>query len=196
MNGNNGIECESCSATAAYAEKEHELKPVRIWVVDDNDGLREVLVSVLNTEEGFECSRQFASPAGVLNALARETAPDVIILDIQMGADNGLDAIQPIKTLAPGTQVLMFTTLASREARERAFREGASDFMLKSWSVDEIAGHIRRANEFGSVAALLTPVLSRENVPAEANPAEIPQKTSLIDRWIVNLRGLLKFSPS
>lgn len=131
MNGNNGIECESCSATAAYAEKEHELKPVRIWVVDDNDGLREVLVSVLNTEEGFECSRQFASPAGVLNALARETAPDVIILDIQMGADNGLDAIQPIKTLAPGTQVLMFTTLASREARERAFREGASDFMLR-----------------------------------------------------------------
>jgi DNA-binding NarL/FixJ family response regulator len=188
---------EPFSAAAAYAEKEHELKPIRIWMVDDSANLRTLLMSLLASEQGFECTREFAGPPAVLKALAAEAPPDVILLDIQMGAYNGLDAIRPIKSLAPRTHVLMLTTLATPEAREKAYREGASDFMLKSWSLDEMAAHIRQAVEYGSVAGLLTSFLGQERQSeARLKPAEAVGKSSWMERWHVSLRGMLKFSPS
>ena len=107
--------------------------PTRIWLVDDSDNFRTLLADLLNGEPGVEVTRQFSSPEGMLEALAGGVGPEMILLDIQMGPYNGLDAIGPIKALAPNTHVLMLTTLAQPESRERAFREGASDFMLKSW---------------------------------------------------------------
>jgi DNA-binding NarL/FixJ family response regulator len=188
---------EPFSAAAAYAGKEHELKPIRIWMVDDSANLRMLLRSLLASEEGFDCDREFENPPAVLKALAEDTPPDVILLDIQMGAYNGLDAIRPIKLLAPSAHVLMLTTLATPEVRERAYREGASDFMLKSWSLDEMVAHIRQAVEYGSVAGLLTAFLCRERPSTvQREPAPVAGKTSLLDRWQMHLRGMLKFSPS
>jgi DNA-binding NarL/FixJ family response regulator len=193
------MECsETFAAASAGAVKKNENRPIRIWLVDDNEGLRALLASVLGDEDGFECERQFGSPAAVLNALSQETPPDIILLDIQMGKDNGLDAISPIKALAKSTHVLMLTTFAGPESRERAFREGASDFMLKTWPVAEIAMHIRQAMELGSVAGLLTAFLGKGKpvVEPELEMAETLEKTSGLDRLMSHLRGLLKLSPS
>jgi two-component system response regulator RegA len=191
---------EPFSAAAAYAEKVHILKPIRIWMVDDSANLRTLLRSLLGSEEGFDCDREFENPPAVLKALSEETPPDVILLDIQMGPHNGLDAIRPIKSLAPQTHVLMLTTLATSEVREQAYREGASDFMLKSWSLDELSAHIRQVVDYGSVAGLLTSFLGRERFPAkqESKPesAVVVGKSSLIERWQIHLRGMLKLSPS
>lgn len=188
---------EPFSAAAAYAEEVLKLKPIRIWMVDDSANLRTLLQSLLGSEEGFECTREFANPPAVLKALAEEAPPNVILLDIQMGAYNGLDAIRPIKSLAPDTHVLMLTTLATPEVRERAYREGASDFMLKSWSLDEMATHIRQAMEYGSVAGLLTAFLGQEQWPvAKHESPSVTVKSSVIERWQVHLRSVLKFSPS
>lgn len=188
---------EPFSAAAAYAEKEHETKPIRIWLVDDSANLRMLLRGLLDCEEGFECRREFENPPRVLKALAAEAPPDVILLDINMGPYNGLDAIRPIKSLAPTTHVLMLTTLSTPEARERAYREGASDFMLKSWSLEEMTAHIRQVVEYGSVAGLLTAFLGQEK-PSEIKrePVPVAVKTSAFDRWQMHLRGMLKFSPS
>ena len=170
-------------------------RQIRIWLVDDNVGFRGLLASLLNAEVGFECLRQFSSPDGLLHALAREEAPDIILLDIEMGMDNGLDAIRPIKALAGKTHVLMLTTLAGPGCRERAFREGASDFMLKSWPLAEIVQHIRQAMELGSVAGLLTAFLAREKL-AEPQKVEVADKASPLERGMVYLRDLFKFSPA
>jgi DNA-binding NarL/FixJ family response regulator len=171
----------------------------RIWLVDDNASFRSLLANLLDAQVDFKCERQFPSPPSILEALSRETAPDIILLDIQMGEHNGLDAIRPIKALAPETHVLMLTTFAAPDARERAFREGASDFMLKSCSIPEVAAHVRQAMEFGPVAGLMTAFLSGGR-PAEktATPevAEMTAKTNLAERWFEYLRGWLKLSPS
>lgn len=188
---------EPFSAAAACPEREHELKPIRIWMVDDSANLRTLLRSLLTSEEGFECSREFANPPAVLKALAEEAPPDVILLDIQMGAYDGLDAIRPIKSLAPDTHVLMLTTMATPEVREQAYRAGASDFILKSWSLEEMATHIRQAVEYGSVAGLLTAFLGQERqLAANPEPLGAVEKSSLIERWQMHLKSVLKFSPS
>lgn len=193
---------ETLSRAASNVSGE-SLSPIRIWLVDDSENYRVLLASLLSVEPGLEVARQFSSPEGLLKALAHETAPDVILLDIQMGPCNGLDAIRPIKALARHTHVLMLTTFAEPEARERAFREGASNFMVKSWTPSRIALHIRQAMELGSVAGLVTAFLGR----AGANVSPIPPvrgneridnsaKPNRSGRGWHYLRELLRLDPS
>ncbi len=173
-----------------------QFEPVRIWLVDDNNGFRGLLGSLLNSEVDFECLKQFSSPDAAIDALAREEAPDIILLDIEMGEHNGLDAIRPIKAVAAHTHVLMLTTFAGPEARARAFREGASDFMLKSWPFAEMVHRIRQAVEFGTVAGLLTAFLSQEKAVAVAEPVKVAplELPNPLERGLVYLRELFNLS--
>src|SRR5258706_4275265 len=72
---------------------------VRVWLVDDNDQLRTLVAEMLGRENGIECARHFSSPDALLSELASKPGPDVILLDVQMGDRNGLDAVRPIKSL-------------------------------------------------------------------------------------------------
>jgi DNA-binding NarL/FixJ family response regulator len=123
------------------------LHSIRVWLVDDNARFRNLLAQLLGMEAGIECTRQFASPAAVLDALVHETPPDVILLDIEMGAQCGLDAIQPIRALAQATQVIMLTAFYDSAWEQRAILEGAANFLLKRTTVNEIAAHIHEAHQ-------------------------------------------------
>jgi DNA-binding NarL/FixJ family response regulator len=116
---------------------------VRVWLVDDNDELRTLVAEVLGSQGGIECARHFSSPDALLSALASKPGPDVILLDVQMGDRNGLDAVRPIKSLTRATRVLMFTTCYNHEWRERALGDGASDYLLKSDAMESVAARIR-----------------------------------------------------
>src|SRR5450756_436388 len=103
-----------------------EAKPfINIWLVDDNRTLRSTLMEILQTCEGLHCTATFHSPNALLSALASKAGPDVILLDIQMGEANGLDAIRPIKALSRSTQVLMLTTFLDTDQKKKALTEGA-----------------------------------------------------------------------
>jgi DNA-binding NarL/FixJ family response regulator len=199
MNGYNNVVARDGNSSAMTAGFLHERKSdvTRIWMVDDNASFRRLLADLLEDEMDFKCERQFASPPAVLAALVSERAPDIILLDVEMGEYNGLDAIRPIKALAPGTHVLMLTTFAGPGGRERAFREGASDFMLKTWEISEISAHIRQAMEFGTVAGLMTAFLTGgTGVTIKPKEVEIAVCTSRAERWLSYLRSVLKFSTS
>jgi len=116
---------------------------VRVWLVDDNDEIREMVADMLGHHDGIECARHFSSPDALLSALASKPGPDVILLDVQMGDRNGLDAVRPIKSLTRATRVLMFTTCNNPEWRERAMSEGASDYLLKSSPMEHLVSRIR-----------------------------------------------------
>jgi DNA-binding NarL/FixJ family response regulator len=129
-------------ANEAFAPK------VKVWLVDDNDEIRRMLGELLNMQGGIECLRHFSSPDALLSELASKPGPDVILLDVQMGERNGLDAVRPIKSLTRSTRVLMFTACYNRDWRERALSDGASDYLLKSSPMEKVAARIRcSANE-------------------------------------------------
>src|ERR1035437_5613931 len=135
------------NATAAHIpatfEPTPEPTPIKVWLVDDDDFFRTHLAELLLKQQGIDCPRHFNSPDAVLSALASKTGPDVLLLDIQMRDQNGLDAIRPIKSLARSTRVLMLTTFYDSFRHSRAIEEGASGFLLKSCEVHRLAEHIR-----------------------------------------------------
>jgi len=153
---------------------------VRVWLVDDNDGLRTMVAELLTYlgEGGIECARHFSSPDALLSALASKPGPDVILLDVQMGERNGLDAVRPIKSLTRSTRVLMFTTSDNHDWRERALCEGASDYLLKTDRMEHVVARIR--NPAGDPAPGL--VARRRASSPPARPLRNHQTCSIADR--------------
>jgi len=119
----------------------------RLWLVDDNTEFRSLLAALLADEGGFDCSRKFSSVKALCDALLNETPPDAILLDIELGEESGLDALLEIKSLAGATHVIMLTTFFDSRRRKEALANGATSFLLKSYSIEQIAREVRRALE-------------------------------------------------
>jgi two-component system response regulator DesR len=116
---------------------------VQVWLVDDNSTLRGLIAESLEREGSIQCARQFDSPNGLLSTLASRTGPDVILLDVQMGELNGLDALPAIKSLARDTRVFMLTTFFDPSWHKRAMESGASGYHLKGESMEQLVQSIR-----------------------------------------------------
>jgi DNA-binding NarL/FixJ family response regulator len=127
---------------------------LRIWVVDDNSQLRELFGKLLNTQPGIRCTRWFASAEAVLATLAEERPPDMILLDINMGGQSGLAAIQPIRKIAPSVKVVMWTMFTNSRYEAEAFNAGASGFLLKSYEASEIVALLHEASRNPRAPAL------------------------------------------
>lgn len=135
--------CDSGGGLAAAVNA--SAPPINLWVVDDNRRMRDTMMELFERCQGIRCTAAFHSPNAVLSALASKVGPDVILLDLNLGEHNGIDAIRPIKSLSPSTQVLMFTTFFDAEYKTRAITSGASDFLLKSFPLEKIIASIREA---------------------------------------------------
>lgn len=186
---------ESAAATTAAGsavDKPTITKPagVRVWLVDDNDELRKLLAEVLGLQDGIQCARDFSSPDDLLSTLASKPGPDVILLDVQMGERNGLDAVRPIRSLTQRTHVLMFTTCYNPEWRERALGDGASDYLLKSEAIETVADRIRRAAKDPAPLPCRKRSGSPASTTAPPNRARREKPPRIFDRALERLRGL------
>jgi DNA-binding NarL/FixJ family response regulator len=119
---------------------------LRIWLVDDDLSCCEQVARLLNAEPRVNCSRSFSSASALLATLGQESPPDAILLDVQMPDMNGIEAIRPIKNLAPSTRVLMLTTFLDHRLKEQSLAAGAADFLLKRHSPAQIIAAVRAAS--------------------------------------------------
>ena len=167
---------------------------IRVWLVDDNDELRKLVAEVLGRQAGIECARHFSSPDALLSELASKPGPDVILLDVQMGDRNGLDAVRPIKSLTRSTRVMMYTTCYNPEWRARALRDGASDYLLKSYAVERVAARIRcPANDPapGNYSRRRANRSAEKNSPRHYVNSAADQSPRLLSRTLQMLRSLM-----
>jgi len=133
---------------------------IPIWIVDDNKNFCLVLAANLNKNATVECQRYYQSCKTAINDLETESSPpSVILLDIKMPAMNGLDAIVPIKKLSPAINIIMLTSYDLDENIRTAMKRGASGYLLKTSSPDDIV----RAIESVRVGGLpLDPLITRK----------------------------------
>ncbi|PYX36827.1 MAG: DNA-binding response regulator [Acidobacteria bacterium] len=130
----------------------------RLLIADDHTLLAEACKSFLEPE--FEVVG-IADNGRTLLRLVSELRPDVVVLDIAMPKLNGLDAGEQIKHLSPTTKLVFLTMDMSPEVAAEAFRRGASGYVVKSSSAEELARAIRRALKSESY---LSPAITKETV--------------------------------
>ena len=101
----------------------------RLLVVDDHAMLREALVELLD-QAGFEVAGEAADGADAV-ALAKQLAPDVVLMDLRMPVMGGLDATRLIRDACPATQVVLLTAFESPALQQQAEEAGCFAYLVK-----------------------------------------------------------------
>lgn len=108
-----------------------DLKPIRILVIDDQPVVRAgIRMIVQGGNTGMAVVGEAANRDEAL-ALASSEQPDVILLDLNLGDDNGLDLLPELRAVSPRSRVLVLTGLHAVELHRRAIRNGAMGLVLK-----------------------------------------------------------------
>ncbi|MDZ7677796.1 MAG: response regulator transcription factor [Acidimicrobiales bacterium] len=116
---------------------------IRLMLADDHRMLREGLRRSM-TEHGFDVVGEAADGAEAVD-LAGELNPDVILMDVTMPELDGVEATRLVKAANPAIRVIMLTMHADQEVLAAAIRSGASGYLVKDCSTEEIADAIRAA---------------------------------------------------
>jgi DNA-binding NarL/FixJ family response regulator len=140
----NVLETNEIETTSSASESRGTAKTLTVWLVDDRKDIRQLLAVLLEKQGGFRCACQFGDSDALLSFLSRHAPPDIILLDINLGSRNGLDALRTIKFVSPSTRVFILTTFWDPEHYVRALRDGASGFLVKSTEISDIARTLRR----------------------------------------------------
>ena len=123
---------------------------ISVVVVDDHQIVREGLASLLGALDGIEVVGTAADGRDAVHVVA-ETAPDVVVMDIQMPQLDGIEATRMITGRQPGVRVVMLTMNEDDETVLSAMRAGASGYLLKGSGADEVQNAIRAAASGGMV---------------------------------------------
>ncbi len=120
----------------------YNVKPV--WIIDDDRSIRWVFEKALAREDiDFKV---FASAQEALQALATST-PQVVVSDIRMPGESGLELLRKMKDKLPALPVIIMTAYSDLESAVAAFQGGAFEYLPKPFDVDNAVDLIRRAIE-------------------------------------------------
>ncbi|HEV3398051.1 MAG TPA: response regulator transcription factor [Actinomycetes bacterium] len=119
---------------------------IRVLICDDHALFRRGLMMVLESEEGIEVVAEAEDGEEAIGK-AEQFAPDVILMDVRMPKRSGIEATRSIKDVLPSTKILMLTISDEEADLYEAIKAGASGYLLKEISIEEVAGAVRKINE-------------------------------------------------
>lgn len=120
------------------------MEKTRILLVDDHDIVRLGLMTLLNDQPDMKVVGE-ASTAGEAVKAAEMLEPDVILMDIRLPGEGGIEATNQVTKRVPKSQVVMLTSFADDELVVRAIRAGAAGYVLKQVGNEELLRAIRAA---------------------------------------------------
>jgi len=115
---------------------------IRVLLAEDQVMIREALAALLSFEDDIEVVAQVGRGDEVTGA-AKDTKPDVALLDIEMPGADGLTAAADLRRACPDIKVIILTTFGRPGYLRRAMESGASGFIVKDSPADKLVRTIR-----------------------------------------------------
>ncbi|MFM9614006.1 DNA-binding response regulator [Streptomyces sp. V2] len=131
---------------------------IRVLIADDQQMIRQGFTALLTRQPGIEVIGQAVDGLDAVEKAA-ELTPDVVLMDIRMPDLNGIEATRRITGLLPGMKVLVLTTFDLDEYVYEALRAGASGFLLKDASAEQLAEAVKIV---AAGDAMLAPGITRK----------------------------------
>jgi len=117
-----------------------------IAVVDDHPPIREAVCHEVEQAIDMTVAAEAGSPEDA-SRLIKERRPDVAVVDMCFGEDQGFGLIETLQAECPGTKVLVFSVYEERIYAERALRAGASGYLMKAAPMEQLRAALRRVAE-------------------------------------------------
>ncbi|MGH2818567.1 MAG: response regulator [Actinomycetota bacterium] len=117
-------------------------EPVRVLIVDDHALFRRGLQMVLEGETDIDVVGEAGDGQEAIER-AESTTPDVVLMDVRMPKRSGIEATRTIKDTLPSTKILMLTISDEEADLYEAIKAGASGYLLKEISIEEVADAVR-----------------------------------------------------
>ena len=114
-----------------------------VWIIDDDRSIRWVLEKALQREDIL--SKSFSCVAEALAALDAGEVPQVMVSDIRMPGQSGLDLLRHLKAHFPDLPVIIMTAYSDLDSAVSAFQGGAFEYLPKPFDVDQAVELVRRA---------------------------------------------------
>jgi DNA-binding NarL/FixJ family response regulator len=119
-----------------------ENKTIRVLMVDDHPLLREGIAAVIEGQPDLEVVGEATNGREAVE-LFRARKPDIVLMDLQMPVMGGIEAITAIRSEFPNARIVVLTTYKGDTQALRAFKAGASGYLLKSMLRKELLDTIR-----------------------------------------------------
>ena len=148
--------------------------PIKVAIVDDDDGVRTKLVHAVARFGGCACVGQFSSGEDALARLPA-SAPDVVLMDINLPGMNGIECVRQLKSAHPEIEFIMLTVYEDTESVFNALAAGASGYLLKLVPRPELLEAIQRVHAGGSP---MTSHIARKVVQSFRQPAPMGVETT------------------
>ena len=157
---------------------------IRVAVCDDHAMVREALANVIGVDPNIEVVGTTDSAAATL-ALLDAYAVDVLVLDVRLHGESGLELARRVIASYPGVRVVVLTSYASEGLLVEAYELGASAFLLKSGDASGLVSAIR---DVAAGRRLINPADVRAaSVAIERNGIGAIRKLDANDRMIASL---------
>lgn len=159
--------------------------PIKIAIVEDDVKVRVSLARLIDSTDGFSCVSQHPSAENALLEL-KITQPDVVLMDINLPGMNGVECVRQLKEQMPDVQIMMLTVYENTNVIFSALAAGASGYLLKKSSPEQLIEAIRDVHAGGSP---MTSHIARKVVASfqqVANPVHEYEKLSLREQEVLD----------
>ena len=173
-------------------------EPIRVLVVDADPVFRDALCHVLDDAPGIVVVGQ-AEDGGGAESAAAELAPDVALLDVRMPGRSGIDIAGAIRDVSPTTHVVMLTASDEEDDLFGAVVAGASGYVLKHASFDEVCDAVRAVSQGRSLIspAMAVKLLNRfRTIARPSGEAPPPERSPLSPRELEVLALVARGKPN
>jgi DNA-binding NarL/FixJ family response regulator len=120
----------------------------KVAIVEDNRTTREGLETIVNLSADFRCVCTCATAEEALQVLPKQE-PELVLMDIQLPNMSGVDCLAQLRELLPAVKTIMVTVYEDPDRIYRALRAGASGYLLKRSTPEEILTAMREVQQGG-----------------------------------------------